>query len=431
MKSHKIVVIIAFLLICKSAFGQFNEAIETNLDGLTGKLIICQQDLYKLYIKVEFENSTMQDIVAGRPIYFKEIYVLDPENDKKYFVLKDADGCFLAGPCSDANEGGRWWINVPAQGKVTLWAMFSSLPHEVKVVDVVIPELFPFENIELKTEPFISVKEHATNAYPNSVTLISAKRSRGAVSVRLQLSNTGSVAAKTGAIFYRDAYLYDYINQRKYPVLKDSDNHYIAEPKSDLNDGGRWWSSSLKPGGRQLMSLKFQAPPDDVNEVTVVVPLLVPFEKIELSGKGGVEDHSGLQVIGAESGIKKVLKNLQAEETEDEITLKLSSEVLFDHDKWEIRTDAESVLNDVLTVIQQYADSNVRIEGHTDSTGSDDYNKSLSERRAEAVKSWLVDHGANADKLKTKGFGETQPVVSNDTAEGRQKNRRVELVIEK
>jgi outer membrane protein OmpA-like peptidoglycan-associated protein len=69
------------------------------------------------------------------------------------------------------------------------------------------------------------------------------------------------------------------------------------------------------------------------------------------------------------------------------------------------------------------------VEGHTDSIGTDDYNQQLSEHRAEAVRDYLVQQGISADTIVASGFGKTAPVASNDTPEGRQQNRRVELVL--
>jgi len=109
----------------------------------------------------------------------------------------------------------------------------------------------------------------------------------------------------------------------------------------------------------------------------------------------------------------------------------LDAAVLFDYDQSEIRPDAESSLLSVLTVIEEHPNTNIRIEGHTDNTGSDDYNQNLSEKRADAVKDWLIENGCSPDNLTTIGYGESKPIVSNDSESGRQQNRRVEIIIEK
>ena len=79
--------------------------------------------------------------------------------------------------------------------------------------------------------------------------------------------------------------------------------------------------------------------------------------------------------------------------------------------------------------MKQSPGSTATIVGHTDSTASEEYNQALSERRAEAVKAVMVDQGVNADAIETSGRGELEPVGDNDTAEGRQANRRIEAVV--
>jgi len=96
-----------------------------------------------------------------------------------------------------------------------------------------------------------------------------------------------------------------------------------------------------------------------------------------------------------------------------------------------VRPDAERTLAEVAEVIKSYAKRPVRIEGHTDSVASDEYNQKLSERRAASVQAWLAGKGIEAARLTPRGFGETKPVADNGTAEGRQRNRRVEVIIEK
>lgn len=413
------------------AVGQLNQPVETNWEGVTARLVMCQQDLYRMAVVMEWHNTTDKSVSGGRALYFKDIHLYDPHNDKKYFVLRDASGAYLAGPRSDANDGGRWWIKLPPGEKVRSWASFAAVPSSTQTVDVVIPQLTPFESIPVVTQPFPQETEHAGVYSAWQVALVSAQRRPGAVTVRLRLSNVGSATVDAGAIYYRDAYLYDYRNQRKYPVLKDAEEQFLAEPKSDKNDGGRWWISALKPGARQLMSLNFQAPPDSVSDACVVVPLLVPFNRVALPGTSGVDKTGGLEVVGAESALDRVLADLKADETATELKLVLDAAILFDHDKADIRPNAEAALLSALTVIEEYAPSKIRIEGHTDSMGEAEYNMALSERRARAVRDWLVAHGCAPERLTTAGFGESRPVATNDTEPGRQQNRQVELIIEK
>ncbi|MDQ3959085.1 MAG: OmpA family protein [Pseudomonadota bacterium] len=131
-------------------------------------------------------------------------------------------------------------------------------------------------------------------------------------------------------------------------------------------------------------------------------------------------------------------QELQLKETEKAVTMKLEGDVLFDFDKAEIKPEAERTLDQVGTVIGQFPEGKVLIEGHTDSKGSPDINLELSKRRAEAVKDWLVKKKDVLESvITTRGFGETKPVApdknpdGSDNPQGRQQNRRVEITVEK
>jgi outer membrane protein OmpA-like peptidoglycan-associated protein len=104
-------------------------------------------------------------------------------------------------------------------------------------------------------------------------------------------------------------------------------------------------------------------------------------------------------------------------------------DVLFDFDRYTLRPGAREKLAKVAGVVLAYPDLRLEVEGHTDSMGSDDYNQRLSDRRAESVRAFLVEQGIETGSIVSRGFGEVRPVVTNDTAEGRQQNRRVELVV--
>jgi OOP family OmpA-OmpF porin len=101
----------------------------------------------------------------------------------------------------------------------------------------------------------------------------------------------------------------------------------------------------------------------------------------------------------------------------------------FSTDKSIVREDDKTEIQAVADSMKSNPGSTATVVGHTDSTASDEYNQSLSERRAEAVKAVMVDQGVNADAIETSGRGESEPVGDNDTAEGRQENRRIEAVV--
>jgi outer membrane protein OmpA-like peptidoglycan-associated protein len=103
--------------------------------------------------------------------------------------------------------------------------------------------------------------------------------------------------------------------------------------------------------------------------------------------------------------------------------------VNFDFDESAIRPDASVILDEAVSILSGRPDINVRVAGHTDATGPDAYNQGLSERRAASVRSYMVDRGIAASRLESAGFGESQPMATNDTSEGRALNRRVELQV--
>lgn len=144
-------------------------------------------------------------------------------------------------------------------------------------------------------------------------------------------------------------------------------------------------------------------------------------------------------VAGAAQSVAGQTQNLQVKETATETRIELAADVLFDFDKAVLLPKAQGTLHNVGLFIKEKGQGRpVRIEGHTDAKGSESYNQKLSERRAAAVKQWLVQNeGLGGVRIATQGFGAKNPVAPNkkpdgsDDPEGRQKNRRVEIVLAK
>lgn len=101
--------------------------------------------------------------------------------------------------------------------------------------------------------------------------------------------------------------------------------------------------------------------------------------------------------------------------------------IYFDFDKSDLKIGSEKMLSEIVKLMLNYADLEIEIQGHTDSTGARDYNLKLSEKRANTVKSYLVLYGIDPARMTTRGYGLNEPVASNETEEGRVLNRRVEL----
>jgi len=103
--------------------------------------------------------------------------------------------------------------------------------------------------------------------------------------------------------------------------------------------------------------------------------------------------------------------------------------VYFDTNKSEVKGASASTLDRLVGVLKEYPDTNILVEGHTDSAGANDYNLNLSQQRAQSVTNYLANKGIASNRLTTKWYGELQPKSDNSTSEGKAKNRRVEMVI--
>lgn len=120
------------------------------------------------------------------------------------------------------------------------------------------------------------------------------------------------------------------------------------------------------------------------------------------------------------------ITNLQ--ETQRGLVISLS-DILFDVGKSTLKAGSQASISRIAAVLTQYPQHQILVEGHTDHTGSDDFNLGLSRDRAHSVRAALIAGGVDASKISAEGYGESRPVASNDTPAGRQQNRRVEIVI--
>jgi OOP family OmpA-OmpF porin len=132
------------------------------------------------------------------------------------------------------------------------------------------------------------------------------------------------------------------------------------------------------------------------------------------------------EALGQLRSLVTEITNLQ--ETQRGLVISLS-DILFDVGRSTLKAGSQASIQRIATVLTQYPQHQILVEGHTDATGSDEFNMGLSRDRATSVRSALVAGGVDASKISAEGYGESRPVASNDTAAGRQQNRRVEIVI--
>ncbi len=127
--------------------------------------------------------------------------------------------------------------------------------------------------------------------------------------------------------------------------------------------------------------------------------------------------------------LRRDLEGADVERIGEGIKITFDSGLLFDVDQYELKAETKQNLTELSETLKKYEDTNILIEGHTDNTGSDRYNQGLSEQRASSVSAFLSAQGVDAGRVTTMGYGESQPVAENDSAEGRSQNRRVEVAI--
>lgn len=127
--------------------------------------------------------------------------------------------------------------------------------------------------------------------------------------------------------------------------------------------------------------------------------------------------------------MKKKVPEAKVERVGEGIVVEMSNNILFGFDSYELSAEAKKNLNKMVVVFKEYEDTDIEIQGHTDSSGSEAYNQSLSEKRASAVANYVIGRGIPGSRLKVVGYGESTPKYSNDSETGRAQNRRVEFLI--
>ena len=142
------------------------------------------------------------------------------------------------------------------------------------------------------------------------------------------------------------------------------------------------------------------------------------------AGVGAYMDHQEKELREELAG-----SGVQVRRDGDQIQLIMPSNITFNTDEYLIKNEFYDTLDSVGKVLYKYEDTQLEVIGHTDSTGDDQYNMKLSQRRANSVASYLENRGIAGQRLTTIGMGETQPIADNSTANGRAQNRRVELYI--
>ena len=234
-------------------------------------------------------------------------------------------------------------------------------------------------------------------------------------------------------------------------ALGDMDNMHtpsqitLLDPESQTrhlshkqSDGSCYCSSAdggISSGDSVNLWAMFPAPPEDVESMTVATPVTAPFFDIPITDSTESYDTQGIstgEIIPLTMITDDLDDNTGRTENDEEVSILLSSDVLFDTGSSDLTSDAEEIIEQVASEIDQSESSTVRVDGHADNRGTDDVNTPLSEERAESVENELSDMVTrDGIEFETEGHGSSDPIADNSTTEGQERNRRVTVTFEK
>jgi outer membrane protein OmpA-like peptidoglycan-associated protein len=198
---------------------------------------------------------------------------------------------------------------------------------------------------------------------------------------------------------------------------------YIAEARKALNRANR-----LAEEGGEVADIEYEADVAAKNAQIANEKILTAQARDEI--EKGTAERQAVLIEARErktKGLEQELADLKAKQTERGTVVTLG-DVLFDTGKASLKPGAYTTIDRLAEVLNRDPKRQVLIEGHTDSVGSEEFNQSLSERRAAAVQAALFERGVSSEQVRALGKGETTPVASNDDPGGRQQNRRVEMI---
>ena len=212
---------------------------------------------------------------------------------------------------------------------------------------------------------------------------------------------------------------------------------YLAERRAEIASNAaraRELDVQVQSSGSETDRLRLQARTTEAEQATQRAQMEARNAQLAQQQAMNAEQRAKQQQQAAMSAQDRVralegeLRDLEAQQTERGLLVTLG-DVLFAFDKAELSAQAGPRMDKLASFLKQFPDRKVLIEGFTDSVGKDSYNRTLSERRAQAAGDALVQRGVDRARISARGFGKSHPVASNDSAEGRAMNRRVEIVI--
>lgn len=218
--------------------------------------------------------------------------------------------------------------------------------------------------------------------------------------------------------------LLDTENQERYLSLNLSDGTCFCHPL----DG------SVEPGSSQSIWVAFPEPPDGINSMTITTPLTPPLFDIPISNSTESLENDGIQepeILDITIISDDIEDQTGRTESGEEVSIILSSDVLFDTNSAEINEDTQEILEQVADEVDEATGEVVNIDGYADNTGDESINLPLSEERGEAVKEAISKIVNRSVDFQVEGHGSAEPIADNSTEEGRERNRRVTVSFNK
>jgi outer membrane protein OmpA-like peptidoglycan-associated protein len=213
-----------------------------------------------------------------------------------------------------------------------------------------------------------------------------------------------------------------------------SDFSGIGSWDISITDGNDRVVKTFAGSGTPPESIVWDGKDDIYDKVVPEGTYFAKFEATDAAGNSAVTPTTEIAVVIppkviVKEVVKEVTKEIKVKETRRGLLVSLTSRVLFDFGKSKLKPAADKALQETIKVIEAYPENEIAVEGHTDSIGSKEFNQRLSEQRAKSVADYLIRNGIAAERIKTAGYGEEKPVADNSTVQGREANRRVEVII--
>ncbi|WP_236568094.1 MULTISPECIES: OmpA family protein [unclassified Nocardiopsis] len=219
--------------------------------------------------------------------------------------------------------------------------------------------------------------------------------------------------------------LLDAVNKTRHLSLNQSDGSCFCSTLVE----------DIQPGETAEMWVIFPEPPPEVEAMTITTPITPPIFDIPISNSSETVENSGLskpEIIPLTMISDDTADNTGRTESGDEVSIILSSDVLFETNSSQLNSNAEEILEQVAQEINDASSTVVKVDGYADNTGSDNVNIPLSEDRAKAVEAALSELVSREGvAFEVEGHGSADPIGDNDTEEGRERNRRVSVTFEK